>query len=122
MLARCSEDGVVKAAARKILADEMQHLEFQREFLRLRLRGLPRWKLRLWRWQFRFIHRVTALVVTWDHRRCLRVHGTGQAEFRRRAAAAWSRFVKRLGESPADGAGAGIRPCQERRTGRGTAG
>jgi hypothetical protein len=74
----------------------MKHLEFQREFLTVRLQTVSPFVRRLWRWQFRFIHRITAAVVAWDHRRCLRVHGMNQATFRRRAAAAWSRFVRRL--------------------------
>lgn len=96
MLCRRCPDPVVQAASRKILADEMKHLEFQRQFLRERLSGLSPVMRTLWRWQFRFVHRVTTAVVARDHRRCLQAHGMSPAAFRQNAAVAWERFVRRL--------------------------
>lgn len=96
MLATRCQDPVVHVAARKILADEMKHLQFQREFLHSRLLRMSPLVRRVWRMQFHLIHRVTAAVVAWDHRRCLRAHSISPHEFRRRAAASWTRFMRRL--------------------------
>lgn len=90
------DDPAVKLVARKLLADEMKHLAFQREFLADRLAGLsPTWR-RLWRLQFEMIHRVTTWVVSWDHAPCFHAIGFAPADFRARAAEAVDRFSQRL--------------------------
>ena len=111
LLATRCQDPVVKVAARKILADEMKHLQFQREFLHSRLLRLSPLMRRLWRAQFHVIHRVTAAVVAWDHRHCLQAHGMTAHDFRRRAAASWTRFMRRL-----DAALAGHEHARQERT------
>jgi hypothetical protein len=91
-----ANDGAVRVVAQKILRDEMKHLAFQREFLGERVATfspLGRW---LWRAQFRFIHTITAAVVSWDHRHCLRALKVKPADFRQRAAQSWRRFQNKL--------------------------
>ncbi|MCB1275828.1 hypothetical protein [Prosthecobacter sp.] len=99
---RCS-DPVVQTVAKKLLRDEMGHLSFQRDFLFERLKTLIPAMQRLWRWQFQAIHFVTAAVVAWDHRDCLRALNVSPADFRARAVRCWqsfqSRLERRLGES-----------------------
>ncbi len=92
---RCN-DPVVRTVARKLLRDEIGHLAFQREFLFERLRTLTPATQRLWRLQFQIIHRITAVVVAWDHRPALRSLGIRPADFRSRAATARNRFQSRL--------------------------
>lgn len=90
------EDAVVKTACRQILRDEMKHLAFQREFFAERLATfgpLGRW---LWRFQFRAVHAITARVVSWDHRHCLKALNLTPAGFRLRARQAWEHFQSRL--------------------------
>jgi hypothetical protein len=92
-----TKDSAVRTVAQKILRDEMKHLEFQRQFLGERVATFPplgRW---LWRVQFQAIHKVTAAVVSWDHRHCLRALGMKPPEFRQRASLSWRRFQERLG-------------------------
>ncbi|HCN29525.1 MAG TPA: hypothetical protein DIT64_12395 [Verrucomicrobiales bacterium] len=89
-------DPVVRVMARKILQDETRHLEFQREFLSERLATFSpagRW---LWRLQFEAVHAVTAAVVAWDHRHCLKALGVGLPEFFERTRKAWAVFQRRL--------------------------
>jgi hypothetical protein len=89
-------DAVVKTACQQILRDEMKHLAFQREFFAERLATFSprgRW---LWRLQFKAVHAITAHVVSWDHRHCLRALGMKPAEFHARALQAWARFQQRL--------------------------
>lgn len=92
---RCG-DSVVQTVAKKLLRDEMSHLSFQRDFLFERLKTLTPAMQRLWRWQFQFIHLGTALVVSWDHRDCLRALGVTPADFRARAIRCWNVFQTRL--------------------------
>ena len=92
---RCT-DPLVQTVAKKLLRDEMGHLSFQRDFLFERLKTLTPATQRLWRWQFQFIHRVTATVVAWDHRHCLRTLGITPADFQARAARCWENFQSRL--------------------------
>ena len=106
MLATRCQDPVVQVTARKILADEMKHLQFQREFLHSRLQRLSPLMRGLWRAQFHLIHRVTVIVVAWDHRGCLHAHGLTPGDFRRRADASWGRFMRRLDAALACRAGA----------------
>lgn len=89
-------DEVVRVMSRKILADEMRHLAFQRDFLSDRLAQFSPAGLRWWLRQFRFIHLCTTLVVAWDHRRCLRAIGTSPRLFIQRAVTARSHFERRL--------------------------
>lgn len=91
-----ARDMAVRTVARKLLADEMKHLQFQRDFLRERLAALSPGMQRLWRWQFRLIHRVTTFVVSLDHASCLRAIGVEPAVFRSRCAEAFERFLARL--------------------------
>jgi hypothetical protein len=92
---RCS-DPVVQTVAKKLLRDEMGHLAFQRDFLFERLKTLTPATQRLWRWQFQAIHFVTAAVVSWDHRDCLRSLNITPADFRARAVRCWQSFQSRL--------------------------
>lgn len=92
---RCS-DPVVQTVAKKLLRDEMGHLAFQRDFLFERLKTLTPAAQRVWRWQFQFVHAVTALVVAWDHRECLRSLNVTPADFRARARRCWQNFQSRL--------------------------
>lgn len=96
LLALCCPDPVVRQVARKILRDEMGHLSFQRDFLFERLKGLHPVTLRLWCWQFQFIHFATAWVVAWDHRTCFQTMAVGPSAFRSRATKCWSSFQARL--------------------------
>ena len=89
-------DPAVRLVARKLLFDEMKHLDFQREFLAERLAVLSPLVRLLWRWQFHLVHCVTTRVVAWDHADCFRAIGLKPAEFRKRAASAISRFSARL--------------------------
>ena len=90
------DDPAVRLVARKLLSDEMKHLVFQREFLAERLATLSPMMQTLWRWQFHVVHRVTTLVVAWDHANCFRAMGLRPADFRQRATAAIARFSARL--------------------------
>jgi hypothetical protein len=92
---RCS-DPVVQTVAKKLLRDEMGHLAFQRDFLFERLKTLTPATQRLWRWQFQVIHLATAVVVSWDHRDCLRSLNVTPADFRARAVRCWQSFQSRL--------------------------
>lgn len=92
---RCGHPAVRTASA-KILRDEMQHLKFQREFLTERLRQSRPLHLKLWKLQFRLIHRITSRVVAWDHRRCLQALGLNGADFTKRCSAARRNFERRL--------------------------
>ncbi len=92
---RCT-DPVVQTVAKKLLRDEIGHLSFQRDFLFERLKLLPPAVQRLWRWQFRAIHFVTAIVVAWDHRDCLRALKITPSDFRARAVKCWRSFQSRL--------------------------
>lgn len=96
LLALRCKDPVVQTVAKKLLRDEMGHLSFQRDFLFERLKTLTPATQRLWRWQFQFIHRITAAVVAWDHRSCLRTLHITPADFRARAARCWESFQTRL--------------------------
>lgn len=92
---RCA-DPVVQTVSRKLLRDEMGHLSFQRDFLFERLKTLTPAMRRLWRWQFQFIHFGAAIVVSWDHRGCLRALDITPVGFRARAARCWRNFQSRL--------------------------
>jgi len=89
-------DPAVRLVARKLLADEMKHLVFQRQFLTERLRDLPPMLQHLWRWQFICVHRIATWVVAWDHADCLRAIGMTPLQFRRRAAETIDTFSKKL--------------------------
>jgi hypothetical protein len=92
-------DVAVKQVARKLLADEMKHLVFQRQFLSERLKSLPTPLRLLWHWQFICVHRITTWVVSWDHADCLRAIGLTPRCFRSRAEMAISHFSKQLWQS-----------------------
>jgi hypothetical protein len=92
-------DATVKQVTRKLLADEMKHLVFQRQFLSERLRSLSPPLRLLWHWQFICVHRITTWVVSWDHADCLRAIGLTPRTFRHRAADAISHFSKKLWQS-----------------------
>ncbi|MGF1655905.1 MAG: ferritin-like domain-containing protein [Verrucomicrobiales bacterium] len=95
-LAMHTTDPAIRTVARKILRDEMGHLQFQREFLITRLGHLKPWQKTLWTTQFRSVHLATAVVVTWDHRQALRVLGWTPWRFVRRTQQAREAFLKRL--------------------------
>lgn len=97
---RC-EDAAVRQVARKLLKDEMKHLEFQRQFLAERLQELTPSMRVLWRAQFCLIHRISAAVVAWDHRDCFRALGMKPAEFRTRCSQSLMRFMQRLEQQTA---------------------
>lgn len=92
---RCTDPGV-RQVSHKLLRDEMKHLEFQRQFLAERLRELTPATRKLWRLQFRLIHRFVAAVVSFDHRDCLRVVQVTPAAFRSRCTQSLERFMDRL--------------------------
>lgn len=95
LLLRVNDDAV-RVMSRKILADEMRHLAFQRDFLSDRLAQFSPSRLRWWLRQFRFIHHCTALVVAWDHRHFLHAIGMSPRLFMRRAVTACTHFERRL--------------------------
>ncbi|MBL9132980.1 MAG: long-chain fatty aldehyde decarbonylase [Verrucomicrobiaceae bacterium] len=92
---RCA-DPAVKKVSHKLLRDEMQHLEFQRQFLAERLQEFTPATRRLWCLQFRLIHRFVAAVVSWDHRDCLKAIEVSPAAFRSRCTQSLERFMDRL--------------------------
>ncbi len=110
ILAVRATDPAVRAVSRKLLRDEMGHLAFQRDFLFERLRTFTPATQRLWRWQFRAIHQVTAAVVAWDHRQCLRAMGVAPADFRARATRCWRSFQARLERQLKEAAAEGQAP------------
>lgn len=89
-------DPAVRVVARKLLADEMKHLAFQRDFLCERLAVFSPSAQRLWCWQFRLIHRLTTFIVSLDHADCLRAIGVRPRAFRRRCRDSFDRFLSRL--------------------------
>jgi len=89
-------DPAVHAACRQILRDEMKHLEFQRQFLAERLVTFSPLGRYLWSCQFRLIHALTARVVAWDHRSCLKALGVSPVNFIERCHQAQIRFQTRL--------------------------
>jgi hypothetical protein len=95
-LALRAPDAVVQAASRKIVRDEVKHLAFQRAFLAERLAVLaPAWRA-LWFLQFRLIHALTARIVAWDHRDCLRALGVDRRAWQWRCARARADFERKL--------------------------
>lgn len=96
MLYLRSSDAAVCQVSHKLLRDEMKHLEFQRQFLAERLQELTPAARALWRVQFRLIHRISAAIVSWDHRTCLRAMQVTPADFRSRCTRSLERFMDRL--------------------------
>ena len=99
MLYRRLEDKPLRACCHRLLLDEMRHIAFHTEFLRERLEAMPRWWRVLWRTQFWLLHRVTAIVVAWDHRDCLAAVDISPAEFCRMTWKTGDRFLRRLIQS-----------------------
>lgn len=89
-------DPAVRAVARKLLADEMKHLAFQRDFLCERLASFSPSAKRLWCWQFRQVHRLTTFIVSLDHAGCLLAIGLRPRAFRSRCRDSFDRFWSRL--------------------------
>lgn len=96
MLYRRLDDLPLRKCCHRLLADEMRHISFHTEFLRERLETMPRWWRTLWRAQFWCLHRVTAVVVAWDHRDCLRAMKVGRLEFCRMTWKTGARFLRRM--------------------------
>jgi len=88
--------GSLRSLLEEIVEDEVDHLDFHCEFLRTQTRS--RWRSLAFRFGWRALSQVAALVVLLDHRRALRDLGIS---YRR----AWSRgrAVSRQAERLADG-------------------
>lgn len=92
---RCG-DVSLRRICHKLLSDEMRHVAFNGDFLRERLADQPPWWRLVWRAQFSLIHGVTAMVVAWDHRHCLRALGVPPHVFVMQARKTGTRFLRRL--------------------------
>lgn len=99
LLYRKSGDATLRTVCHKLLSDEMRHIAFHTEFLRERLEAMPRWWRVLWRAQFWICHRVTALVVAWDHRHCFRALGVRPVSVASMAFKTGQRFLRRLSKA-----------------------
>jgi hypothetical protein len=91
-------DAAVRRCCHKILADEMRHIAFHREFLQDYLGAMSpaaRW---LWRLQFALCHQLAALLVAWEHRHCFKALGMTSAGFMDLCLRTRHRFLRRLSQ------------------------
>jgi hypothetical protein len=83
VLAEAYDDGVLRAACRRILIDERGHVTFHRETLSREFASMPAPARAAAILAWRAFIATTVKVVAWDHREVLELAGVSRAEFER---------------------------------------
>ena len=93
-LYRHVDDPIVRGVAGKILADEVRHIAFHRDFFRTRHRRRLPYAGALWSLQFQGIFLATERAVWSDHGKCLRAFAVSADHFRAEARGCCRRFLE----------------------------
>jgi hypothetical protein len=88
-------DVAIRAAASRLVHDEVQHISFHVDFFRERLGNWLPLLTGLWRTQFQVLFLTAERLVWWDHQAALRSIGVTRGEFERRSRAACRDFLQR---------------------------
>ncbi len=100
LLAKHVPDPVIGSMCRKIVRDEVKHIQFHEEFFRLNQRRWLPFSSAVWSLQFQLVF-VTAEFAVWlDHGKCLQAFGVSRAAFRGRCRSVCRRFLGRVIMAP----------------------